>query len=247
MVSLILSDVIGNDLSVIASGPTVPDPSSYRECLEIIQEYDLLGNIPVGVLTTLHKGDAGLIEETLKLADVDEMLHYEILIGSVDLAMNAMVKAGKDLGYRTIRSAGYLLRDIEIEKERIVAESSNTLNTEIGGKSIMVWGGEVTVNRTGNGRGGRNQHLALLLAEEFSGRKGCVGVALATDGEDGSTDAAGAVIDSRTLDRSRTLGLDYHEAIRQQDFMDSSQELNDLIFTGSTGTNVNDLFIIIKE
>ena len=111
----------------------------------------------------------------------------------------------------------------------------------------MIWGGEVTVNRTGNGRGGRNQHLALLLSVKFSGRKGCVGVALATDGEDGSTDAAGAVIDFQTLVRARTLGLDYHEAIRQQDSYGFFQELNDLIFTGSTGTNVNDLFIIIKE
>ena len=84
----------------------------------IIKEYDLIKSVPEDVLATLREGDAGLIEETLKPADVDDMLHYEIFIGSVDLAMNAMTRAGKDLGYRTIRSNGYLEREIEIEKRQ---------------------------------------------------------------------------------------------------------------------------------
>lgn len=247
IISLILSDVIGNDPSVIASGPTVPDPSTYHECLNILKDYDLLKSIPVNVLMTLREGDAGNIEETIKPAEVADVLHYETLIGNIDLAMNAIQEIGKNLGYRTIRSSEFLVREIEFEKNRIITEAANQFKRDVGDKLLMIWGGEVTVIRTGSGRGGRNQHLALLLAEEFEGKKGVVGVALATDGEDGSTDAAGAVIDAHTMDRARALDLDSQEVIRQQDSYGFFQELNDLIFTGSTGTNVNDLFILIKE
>jgi glycerate 2-kinase len=247
VISLILSDVIGNDLSVIASGPTVPDPSSFQDCLEIISSNDLMDKIPESVLSFLRDGAEGKQDETIKPAQVDVKLHDEILIGSIDLAIKALMQTGGELGYRTKLSAKYLMNDIEFEKNRIIKECSDLFTHDGKQKSIMVWGGEVTVKRSAGGRGGRNQHLALLLAEEFKGMKGVVGVALATDGEDGSTDAAGAVIDSTTLGRAGVLGLDYQRAIREQESYGFFQKLNDLIYTGPTGTNVNDLFFIIKE
>jgi glycerate-2-kinase len=205
-----------------------------------------MDKIPVSILSLLRKGADGKQAETIKPAQVDVKLHDEILIGSIDLAIKALMQTGDELGYRTKRSEKYLVNDIEFEKNRIINECSD-LFAYGGDKSIMVWGGEVTVKRSEGGRGGRNQHLALLLAEEFKRMKGAVGVALATDGEDGSTDAAGAVIDSTTMGRAGALGLDYQRAIREQESYGFFLKLNDLIYTGPTGTNVNDIIFIIRE
>lgn len=247
VISLILSDVIGNDPSIIASGPTVPDPSSFQDCLQIVKDYDLQKKIPSRIMAVLQEGAKGKYPETIKPVEVDVRQHQEIVIGSIDLAMGEIIKKGLELGYQIQQSQEYLRMDIEVEKKRILTEATDYLERHRKGKSILVWGGEVTVNRTGNGKGGRNQHLALLLAEEFVKLNGKVGVALATDGEDGSSDAAGAIIDSWTMERAKAIGLDYQEAIRTQNSYAFFKEINDLIFTGSTGTNVNDLFILIKS
>ena len=111
----------------------------------------------------------------------------------------------------------------------------------------MVWGGEVTVNHKGSGKGGRNLHMALLCAKAITGLEGVIGIALATDGEDGSTDAAGAIFDGSTLERSSQLGLDYSKSLGDQSSYDFFQTLGDLLITGSTGTNINDIFILIKN
>ncbi len=247
VISLILSDVIGDDLSVVASGPTVPDISSFQDCLRILIDFDLVDKIPLRVMTFLQEGADGKHSDTIKPNRLNGKLHDEILIGSIDLAIKALLKTGSTLGYRTKRSEKYIENDIELEKNRIIYEYSDLYANREGEKSIIVWGGEATVKRSSSGKGGRNQHLALLLSEELAQMNGVTAVALATDGEDGSTDAAGAVIDTSTMERATALGLKYHGAVSRQESYEFFQKMNDLIITGTTGSNVNDLLFIIKE
>jgi hydroxypyruvate reductase len=198
-------------------------------------------------MTFLQEGADGKHRDTIKPNKVDGKLHNEVLIGSIDLAIKALLKTGDTLGYQTKRAEKYMENDIELEKDRIITEYSDLCKNSVGEKSIKVWGGEVTVKRIEGGKGGRNQHMALLLSEELAHMNGVTAVALATDGEDGSSEAAGAVIDSSTMERAMTLGLNYHEAVGRQESYEFFQKLNDLIITGTTGSNVNDLLFIIKE
>ncbi len=246
VLTLILSDVVGNNLGVVASGPSMPDPTSYADCMEIISKHHLERSIPDEVLKYLQNGIAGKIPETFKPGQ-NNKIHYEVLIGNIDLALEKVLEFGNELGYQVQRSAQYLAGDIEVESERVIREFTEFIKTSQDAKLLMVWGGEVTVNHRGSGKGGRNMHMALLCAKAIAGMDDIVGISLATDGEDGSTDAAGAIFDGSTMERGSQSGLNYMKSLENQSSYDYFKTLGDLLITGSTGTNINDIFIMIKN
>jgi glycerate 2-kinase len=245
--TLILSDVVGNDLGVVASGPSMPDPTSYADCLNIISKRNLENTIPDVVKKYLKSGESGKLPETYKPGEYGNQVHNEILIGNIDLALDKVLKLGHKLGYKVHRSAQYLAGDIEAESERVIKEFTEFIQLSGAEKYLMVWGGEVTVNRKGSGKGGRNLHMALLCAKAIAGMAGIVGISLATDGEDGSTDAAGAIFDGATVERGTQLGIDYWKNLGDQSSYNFFKTLGDQLNTGSTGTNINDIIILIKN
>lgn len=246
LLTLILSDVVGNDLGVVASGPSMPDPTSYADCMNIISKRHLERSIPDEVIEYLQNGIAGKIPETCKPGQ-NNIIHQEVLIGNIDLALDKVLELGTELGYKVHRSTQCLAGDIEAESDRVFREFMEFIKSSGKEKYLMVWGGEVTVNHKGSGKGGRNLHMALLCAKAITGMEGVIGIALATDGEDGSTNAAGAIFDESTMERSSQLGLDYSKSLGDQSSYDFFQTLGDLLITGSTGTNINDVFILIKN
>lgn len=243
LVTLILSDVVGSPLDSIASGPTVPDRSTFAEALDILQRYRLLDAIPTPILAHLRSGLAGTIPETPKPGDRLFASVTNLLIGSNEIAAAAALNAAAAEGFRPLllttslegeaREAGRFLAAVLRE----VATSGQPVPRP----ACIIAGGETTVTLRGAGRGGRNQELALAAAPGLSGLPDLALVALATDGGDGPTDAAGAVATGETIARAQALGLDLLAHLAANDAYPFFAALGDLLLPGPTATNVNDL------
>lgn len=239
VVSLILSDVVGNPLEAIASGPTAPDPSTCADALAVLDKYKLHGKVPKSVLNALNSGC-----ETLKPGDAVFRNVDNVLVGSNLLAAQAALKQAEAEGFHP-----YLLRtDLQGEACEIAVELCRTLRWawQTGDPAprpaCIVVGGETTVTlREGSGQGGRNQELALASVTELVNFPDVMLVTLATDGEDGPTDAAGAVVSGETFARAYGLGLDSVEYLHRNASYTFFAALDDLLKSGPTGTNVNDL------
>jgi len=241
VVSLILSDVIGNSLEDIASGPTAPDPTTRADALAILQKYNLLADISPDILSVLETAP-----ETLKPHDTRLENVQNIIIGSNLLAIQAGLKQAAQEGFQP-----YLLRaDLTGEAREAARELCQSLRwacqraEPVSRPFCMVAGGETTVTVRGEGRGGRNTELALAAVAELTNFPDVMLVTLATDGEDGPTDAAGAVVTGETWRRAEALGLHPLEYLRRNDSYSFFAALDDLIKTGPTGTNVNDLVFL---
>ena len=247
LVSLILSDVVGDDLDVIASGPTVPDASTYSDCLDIIDRYGIRQHMPRTILDRLRAGKAGDIEETPK-ADSHAWQHsYHRVVGSNLEAILASQALARKKGYQTI----VLSSRLEGET-RVVARVHGGIAREIlaSGHPLpppvcILSGGETTVTVTGGGKGGRNQEFALAAALDIAGCERIVLLSGGTDGTDGPTDAAGAIVDHLTATRARQAGLDLRQHLDQNDAYPFFKALDDLLITGPTFTNVMDMCIIL--
>ena len=250
LVALILSDVIGDPLDAIASGPTVPDPTTYEDCARILNKYELWEKIPPSVAGHIHEGVEGKREETLKVGEPAFAGVYNLVVGNNLLAMRAAKKAAQDLGYRTL-----LLSSLVEGETREVAKVHAAIGKEIllSGNPIpppacILSGGETTVTLKGKGKGGRSQEFALAAALEIAGWEEILMMSAGTDGTDGPTDAAGAFADGKTLKRARTMGLDPWSFLKENDAYHFFEKLGDLIITGPTGTNVMDLrILLVKE
>ena len=231
----ILSDVVGDDLSVVGSGPTVPDPSTYADAIAILDKFEIRGRVPRAVREHLENGDAGKIEETPKqLTNVSNRI-----VGSNRLAMRAASAKARGLGYRT------LVLSSQIEGEtRDVARVHSAIAKEHHG--CIRSGGETTVTIRGNGLGGRNQEFVLQAALDLAGMDGVVVLSAGTDGTDGPTDAAGAIADGNTIARADHFGMDAQQFLAANDSYRFFEPLGDLVKTGPTGTNVMDLRIILR-
>lgn len=247
VLNLILSDVIGDPLDSIASGPTVPDPSMFNDAVNVLKKYSLWENASSNVRKVLTEGIEEKIEETPKASDVTFRKVYTFVIGNNRIASLAAFDFLKSEGLNTIllstslegeaKHVGSLLVSIA----RGAAISYDSVCKPLG----IVAGGETTVTVKGRGIGGRNQELALSAALKISDIRGCVVASLSTDGVDGPTDAAGAIVDYYTLKRAKELGLAPEEFLERNDSYRFFSKLGDLILTGPTGTNVNDVFIIV--
>jgi len=247
LISLILSDVIGDPLDAIASGPTVPDPTRFEDCTRILDRYELWEKIPPAVARHIRDGVGGKKEETLKEGNPAFEKVYNLIVGNNLLAMKEAQKKAKALGYRTVMLSSLVEGETrEVAKvHAAVAKEVLLSRNPIPPPAGILSGGETTVTLKGNGKGGRNQEFALALAWEIAGWKEIVALSAGTDGTDGPTDAAGAFADGETLSRAKALGLDPWVSLRENDSYPFFEKLGDLLVTGPTGTNVMDLRVML--
>jgi hydroxypyruvate reductase len=245
VVSLLLSDVVGDDIGVIGSGPTAPDPSTFADALAIIDHYGLRSRIPPSVRERLEQGAAGAIEDTPERVDNA----HNVIIGSNRLAIEAAQAKANELGYRTL-----ILSTVIEGETRDVARVHAAIAKEIvaSGNPVkrpacILSGGETTVTIRGSGLGGRNQEFALAAAIDLDGIPGVCVLSAGTDGTDGPTDAAGAHADGRTLARARQKGMEAKRYLVENDSYHFFDALGELIKTGPTGTNVADVRVILIE
>jgi hydroxypyruvate reductase len=240
--ALVVSDVVGDDLSSIGSGPCSPDASTYSDALFIIQEKGLEDRLPRSVIEHLRKGSNSLIPEPPKPGSAHEENADVHLIGSNKTALEAMAEAAADSGYRvaeTLTGVTGEAREIGSEVGRAAAE------LEPG--SCLIWGGETTVTVTGPGSGGRNHEVALAAALELdSSETSAVVLSAGTDGIDGSTDAAGAWADSKTVERAQAMGIDARIALAKNNSGHFFATIGQSLVTGPTHTNVTDIGIALR-
>jgi len=245
VVTLIVSDVVGDSLEDIASGPTAPDLSRYADCWEIIRKYRLQDSIPAAVRATLDRGIRGEIAETVKAGDAAFVNVNNIIIASNRHATEAARGHAEHLGYR----ATVLSNTIEGESREVAKRQAAAFKkflTELLPEPLcFISGGETTVTVTGDGVGGRNQEYALAAAIELAGARGVVALCAGTDGIDGPTDAAGAVVDGATVSRGRMQGCDAAAFLARNDAYHFLQATADLLITGPTDTNVMDLQVML--
>ena len=248
IISLILSDVIGNPLEAIASGPTVSDPTTKKDALRILEKY-----FPNLTTETLRHGDSlSSVSRWLRGSNEPETLKTDIpvfapiqniIIGDNKLAAGAALEQAEREGFR----AEILTNELEGEAREVGHELAQRLRAESAIRArpfCLIAGGETTVNLRGKGKGGRNQELALSAVDELSGLKNVMLIALATDGDDGPTDAAGAVVTGESARRAEALGVLAADHLSRNDAYPFFENLGDLLKTGPTGTNVNDLIFL---
>jgi hydroxypyruvate reductase len=245
VITLIVSDVVGDSLEDIASGPTAPDPSRYADCWEIIRKYRLQDLIPAAVRATLDRGIRGEIAETVKAGDAAFANVHNVIIASNRHATEAARWHAESLGYRaTILSNAIEGESREVAK-RQAAAFKKALSEPPPEPLCFISGGETTVTVSGDGVGGRNQEYALAAAIELAGARGVVALCAGTDGIDGPTDAAGAVVDGATVLRGRVRGCDATAFLARNDSYHFLQATADLLITGPTETNVMDLQVML--
>ena len=242
VISLILSDVIGDDVSVIGSGPTVPDPTTFSDAWKVVEQYDIETQLPQTVRTHLQRGLAGVVPETPKPGEPVFSDVHNLLIGSNSIALQAIQRAAERRGLRTQLVAEPLVGDTT-KAGRVFAQLLRTIRQNCAGPTCILAGGETTVHVRGKGKGGRNQEFALVVAQELAGQTGWSLLSAGTDGIDGPTDAAGAFVDGQTIARARQKDLDADRYLHNNDTYTFFSALGDLFRPGSTGTNVMDIKI----
>ena len=250
LVSLLLSDVIGDRLDVIASGPTVPDETTFGDCVSIVEKYQLAENLPKAVMTLLQQGTASLIPETPKKGDRVFSKGQNLIVGNNRNALLAAQQRAISLGYNT------MILSSQIEGEaREIAQVFASIGKEISQSGLpiappacVLAGGEPTVTIRGQGKGGRNQELALACAISIDGWDRIALLSAGTDGTDGPTDAAGAIVDGTTCRRAREADLNPNAFLMANDSYSFFESLGDLVKTGPTRTNVMDIIcMLVKE
>lgn len=243
VLSLIVSDVVGDDLASVASGLTVPDPTTYLDAKRILVERGVWREAPAQVRSLIQSGVEGARPETPKPASAIFRKVDNVLVGSNRQTLRAAKRSLSGMGYEASILSASVAGDA-IEFGRRLAELAVGARVRHGPTAIIA-GGETTVKVTGAGRGGRNQEVVLSAATRIAGCEGVEVVAFGTDGIDGPTDAAGAVADSSTVRRGRALGMDAEDYLAESDSYSYFARLGDLIVTGPTGTNVNDVMIAL--
>lgn len=248
-ISLILSDVVGSPLDVIASGPTVPDTSTFREAYTILAELRLVeaGQIPTSILAHLRRGLAGEIPETPKPGDPVFERVLNVVVGDNRVAaLAALTKAG-ELGFNPLLLSTFVEGEAR-EVARVMAGVAREVlasDHPVARPACLLAGGETTVTVRGNGLGGRNQEMALAAAFAIEGLDNVMIVPLATDGSDGPNDAAGAFAEGDTIALARQKKLDPLDFLRRNDSYHFFEAAGGLLKTGPTNTNVNDLTLIL--
>ncbi len=237
VVTLLLSDVVGNPLDMIASGPTVPDPSTYADALQVLHHYGLTGASPA-VTAMLERGRSGQLDETPSGGAVfdRQVVH---LVGDAATAARAAAAAASTAGIPAEIVSTTLSGEAKEVAVEIVAAAP-------AGHGVAIYAGETTVTVTGNGRGGRNQELALAAGIALAGIDDVVVASVGTDGRDGPTDAAGGIGDGNTVARAQAAGFDAAACLADNDSHRLLAATGDLVVTGPTGTNVGDLVVVYR-
>lgn len=247
VISLILSDVVGSPLDVIASGPTAPDTSTFADAWWVLQKYQLVDRVAPAIRERLRRGMEGLVEETPGLEDPLFHKVNNVLIGSNEIAARAALGKAEELGFNAMLLSTYVQGEAREVGRVMVAVAKEVVHSgsPVPRPACVIAGGETTVTICGAGRGGRNQELSLAAAVEADGLEDVVIAGIATDGNDGPTDAAGAIASGTTVARARALGLDAREFLSDNNSYELFGKLGDLIIPGPTNTNVNDLTLVL--
>lgn len=247
VVALILSDVIGDPLDTIGSGPTAPDETTFADALSIISKYELDGAMPTAALEHLRAGTAGALPDTPKpgAAAFDNVTN--IVVANNQAAVAACATKAEQLGYQPHIITTTIQGEARQVAVRQVATARGVLErgVPVALPACIISGGETTVILSGDGLGGRNQEFALAGAVAMAGVEGLALLAAGTDGTDGPTDAAGAFADGDALFRAAALGLDAADFLRRNDSYHFFDALDDLLKSGPTGTNVMDLYLFL--
>jgi hydroxypyruvate reductase len=247
LITLILSDVIGDDLDSIASGPTVPDRFTYADCVAILEQYNLRDKVPSAIWETLELGLRKQTADTPKAGDPVFSRTFNLIVASNTLAMQAAGRRAEELGYNTLLLSSFVdgeTREVARVHAAVAKEILKTGNP-VPRPACVLSGGETTVTIRGKGVGGRNQEFVLAAARALQGLENVVVLSAGTDGTDGPTDAAGALADGNTVDRALEKGLKPLRFLNNNDSYHFFQPLNDLLKTGPTLTNVMDLRVLL--
>jgi glycerate 2-kinase len=245
VLALVVSDVVGSPLDVIASGPTVPDPTTYADALDVLERRGVA--VPAAVLAHLRAGAAGDRPETPKPGEALFRRTSTHVVARNRDALEGAAREAERLGFRARIVTDALEGEARDAARDLVAEARRArLDTGAAAAPLaLLWGGETTVTVRGSGRGGRNQELALAAAIALEGEDGILLAALGTDGSDGPTDAAGGLVDGGTAERARAAGLDVAASLEANDSYRALRAAGDLLVTGPTGTNVNDVALVL--
>ena len=241
VISLIISDVINDDLDTIASGPTAPDESTWNDVFDIIEKYRLKDDIPRSILDTINKGLSGEIEETYKKDNVFFSNVLNKIIASNQISCKAIESEVEQLGLKPRIITTNISGEAKVIGKSIFEQIKKETQD-----SVLIAGGETIVKIKGSGLGGRNQELVLAAGECFNEEKGILITSFGTDGKDGPTDAAGAFIDNQIIKKGIELNLHITEFLENNDSYNFFQKTKGLIKTGLTGTNVMDIIIALK-
>jgi len=247
VVALLLSDVIGDPLDVIGSGPAAPDPSTFATAWDVIRKYGLEDRIPASARARLQAGVRGEIAETPKPGDPCFTRTTNLVVGSNRLAVDAAAARARALGFRPLVLSTTIegeTRDVAAMHAAIAREARST-GRPAKPPLCLISGGETTVTIRGDGLGGRNQEFALAAALALDGIDGILAFSAGTDGTDGPTDAAGAMADGATCGRAVALGLRAQDFLANNDSYRFFEPLGDLVTTGPTGTNVMDIRLLL--
>jgi len=247
-ITLALSDVVGDDLSVIASGPTNPDNSTFAQAISILEKYHVKDQIPGTVLSHLEKGLKNQIAETPKATDPVFKKVINMVIGNNRLALKSAESKAKKCGYNTLALTSMVQGEAKEVAQVIAAviKEIQQSNEPLKKPACLLLGGETTVRLTGKGKGGRNQELALAMA--MTGiKQPYVFFSCGTDGTDGPTDAAGAIVDHETIERAEKSKISPAAFLKNNDAYHFFEKLDDLIKTGPTGTNVMDMMVALVK
>ncbi len=247
VVSLTLSDVIGDDLDIIASGATVPDTGTFKDCMQIVQTYNLLSQLPHAVRNHLQQGCSGRIQETPKPGDAVFENTANHIVGSLSQALGAAEEKARSLGFQSLILTSTLNGEAR-EAGKFVSSMGREVRSRhrpICPPACILTGGETTVTIQGTGLGGRNMELALSAVMELSGLESTVLLSAGTDGTDGPTDAAGAFASGTSRMRAEQKGISPAAYLAANDSYHFFQQLDDLLITGPTGTNVMDMQILL--
>ncbi len=252
MLTLVLSDVIGDRLDVIASGPTAPDASTFADAAAVIAKYGLWPQLPARAAAHLRRGLQGLEEETVRKEDPCFAGATHVLVGSLSLALDAAAAQAADLGFRVEIVTRELQGEARDAARWLAARALRSrAGLRAGDRLCLLSGGETTVTVRGAGRGGRNQELALAFAMEIASAQGITLLSVGSDGVDGPTDAAGAWVDGGTVRSAREAGLVAADYLANNDSfsffheLDMRTGLGSHVMTGPTGTNVMDIQVIL--
>lgn len=242
VVTFIISDVIGNDLSIIGSGPTVPDPSTFSDAYAILERYQLLEKIPVSVMNHLEKGRTKIIRDTPKPGDKHFDRSRTYIIGDNNVALEAAAEEARKLGFETKIFTSTMEGDAETAAKEWAQQAIGHDHQK---KYCLIAGGETTVQVKGNGKGGRNQHFALAAAIALQSNPHISLLAAGSDGTDGPTDAAGAMVNGNTVADGKVKGLTAETFLAHQDAYTFFEKAGGLFKTGPTQTNVMDIVITL--
>jgi hydroxypyruvate reductase len=247
--SLILSDVIGSPLDTIASGPTAPDSTTFADAWSVIERRGVKDLLPRSILAHLERGARGEIPDTPKPGDPIFARVQNLVIADGAMACEAAIREAQARRFNPLTLSTFVQGEArEVAKMlAAVAQEIAQFDRPVARPACVIAGGETTVTVRGQGKGGRNQELALAAALEIAGMENIVVFSAGTDGTDGPTDAAGAIADGTTIARASALGLDARAYLANNDAYNFFQPLGDLIITGPTNTNVNDVMMVIVK